>query len=281
MSQRKQIILALVANRAGVIGAGLLVAIVVFCVLGPIVYTADPDAVDPALALSPPDGGHPLGTDQLGRDVLARLMKGGQVSLLIGLAAGMTATFLGVTWGVIASMSPRFVDAALMRFVDVLMSIPVLFFVLLLAASFRPTAFLLILVAALGSWLIPARLMRAESLSLLSRPYVEAAQGMAATRRRIFGLYLMPNSIGTIVVVLTFQIADAILLIAGLSFLGFGVPPPTASWGSMLSDSQDFIFQNAWWLIYPVGGMIFITVIAVNLIGDALRDSFEIRLQSR
>ena len=278
-SGRRGVLRAFAQNRTGVGGAVLLLLIAAACWIGPLFYHVQPNAVDPTAFLAPPSAQHLLGTDQLGRDVLARLLYGGQVSLLIGLAAAVTATTLGVTWGVISGLYGGWVDSLMMRTVDVVMSIPPLFFVLLLAVIFRPTTALLIIVVAIGAWLLPARLMRAEAQSIMARPFVEAARGMSAGNRRLIFRYLLPNSIGTIVVNLTFQVADAMLLIAALSFLGFGVPAPTASWGSMLSDAQDYIFQNAWWLVYPAGASILLTVIAVNLVGDGLRDAFEVRLR--
>ncbi|WP_432970766.1 ABC transporter permease [Dactylosporangium sp. CA-233914] len=268
-------------NTTGVAGVLLLLLIAAACWIGPLFYHAEPNAIDPTASLTAPSHDHPLGTDQLGRDVLARLLHGGQVSLLIGLAAAVTATVLGVACGVVAGLYGGWVDSMLMRFVDVMIAIPTMFFVLLLATIFRPSAPLLIIVGAIGAWLVPARLMRAEAQSIMARPYVEAARGMSARNGRLVRRYLVPNSIGTIVVNLTFQVADAMLLIAGLSFLGFGIPAPTASWGSMLSNAQDFIFQGAWWLVYPVGGAILLTVVAVNLVGDALRDAFDVRLRDR
>jgi peptide/nickel transport system permease protein len=264
-------------HLGAVAGGVFLLTIVAFSWLGPLLYSVNPNAVDPAGALQHPHGGHILGTDQLGRDVLARLMHGGQTSLTVGLAAAAVATFLGVSYGVLAGFYGRWIDALLMRFVDVMMAIPVLFFVLLLAAIFRPTLVLLVLVVAIGAWLIPARLIRAETVSIMARQYIEAGRGLGASKFRLITKHVLPNAIGTIAVNLTFQVADAILLVAALSFLGFGIQPPTASWGGMLTDAQSYLFQNAWWLIYPPGGAILLTVVAVNLIGDGLRDALEVR----
>jgi peptide/nickel transport system permease protein len=282
MPRRRHVALRIfIQNRASLVGAALLLLIIVACWMGPLFYRTGPNAIDTAAFFAPPSARHILGTDELGRDELARLLYGGQISLLIGLAAALAATLLGVSCGVLAGLFGGWVDVVLMRFVDVVFSIPVLFFVLFLATIYQPSAPLLIFVAAIGAWLVPARLMRSETKSIMARPFVEAARGMGARNSRLVRRYLVPNSVGTIVVNLTFQVADAMLLIAALSFLGFGIPAPTASWGSMLTGSQNYIFQNAWWLVLPPGVAILLTVIAVNLVGDGLRDAFEVRLRER
>jgi peptide/nickel transport system permease protein len=169
----------------------------------------------------------------------------------------------------------------MMRIVDAVLAIPVLFVLLLLATIIRINAVNLTLVVALFSWLVPARLIRGETLTLRTREYVQAVKGMGGGAARSIFLHLIPNAIGTIVVNVTFQVADAILVLATLGYLGFGIPAPAANWGSMLSQGVSYIYAGEWWLIYPVGSLIILTVLAFNLVGDALRDAFDVRLQGR
>ena len=161
----------------------------------------------------------------------------------------------------------------MMRIVDAFLAIPVLFLLLFLATVWRPSVLMLILVVGLVSWLIPARLARGETLSLRTREYVQAAKTMGVRTPTIIYRHIVTNSIGTIMVNATFQIADAILLVAALSFLGLGIPPPAANWGSMLSDGLNFVYSGYWWLIYPAGIAIVLTVVAFNLVGDGMRDA--------
>jgi peptide/nickel transport system permease protein len=169
----------------------------------------------------------------------------------------------------------------MMRVVDVLLSIPTLFLLIALVTIFHASELLIILVIAFVSWLVPARLIRGETLSLRIREYVQAVKVMGGGRTRIIGRHIIPNSVGTIVVFATFQIADSILLLAALGFLGFGVPAPGTDWGSMLSSGVDAAGNGWWWQIYPAGVCIIVVVVAFNFVGDALRDSLEVRLQKR
>jgi len=169
----------------------------------------------------------------------------------------------------------------MMRIVDSMLAIPTLFLLLVLAAMFVPSLPMLIFIVALVAWLTPARLIRGETLSLRTREYVDAVRVMGGTDARIVVRHIIPNTIGTIMVNATFQVADAILLVAALSYLGLGVPPPATNWGDMLSDGVAYTYAGYWWLIYPAGIAIVVTVVAFNLIGDAMRDAFEVRLQKR
>jgi peptide/nickel transport system permease protein len=168
-----------------------------------------------------------------------------------------------------------------MRIVDVLLSIPLLFLTIALAVIFRPSLELLIFIIGGVSWLITSRLVRGETLSLRVREYVQAVRVMGGSRRRIVLRHIIPNAIGTIVVNATFQVADAILLLAALGFVGLGVPLPQTDWGSMLSNGVNYALNGYWWEIYPAGVCIVLVVVALNFIGDALRDSLEVRLQRR
>jgi peptide/nickel transport system permease protein len=270
-----------VQNSLAVVGVGIVVFMTLFCFAGPIFYHTDTTTVNLANEFLPPSAQHLLGTDQLGFDVISRLMVGGQTSLEIGIAAALIATVFGVLWGAVAGFFGGWVDNILMRFVDVMLAIPALFLLLFLAVAFPRNVFTLILVVSVTAWLIPARLVRAEALTLRTREYVQAVTMMGGGGFRIVLRHIIPNSIGTIMVNATFQVADAILLVAAINFLGLGIAPPATNWGAMLSDGIEFIANGWWWLIYPAGIAIVLTVVAFNFIGDALRDALEVRLQKR
>jgi peptide/nickel transport system permease protein len=268
-------------NKLAVIGVGLVILVVLFCFAGPLAYHTDQVHSNPLAVNQPPSARHPLGTDDVGFDVLGRLMAGGQSSIEIGLAVAVVATSFGMLWGAVSGYVGGAVDSVMMRVVDVILSLPSLFIFIYLATVFRPTLLLLIAVLAALSWLGPARLVRGETLSLRTREYVQAVRLMAGSSLRIILRHIAPNAIGTIIVNATFQVADAILALATLSFLGFGLPPPAATWGGMLSNGTNYLFDGYWWEVYPAGVMIVVTVIAFNFIGDALRDAVEVRLQRR
>jgi peptide/nickel transport system permease protein len=272
---------AFLENKLGLAGLALIVLVVLFCFVGPELYHTNQVATNLAQANLRPGGAHPLGTDAVGYDELGRMMIGGQSSIEIGFVAAALASILGVLWGAISGYFGGLVDSVMMRIVDAFLSLPVLFVLLLLASVIRPNAFNLTLIVAVFAWLVPARLIRGEALTLRSREYVQAVKGMGGGASRSVFLHVIPNAIGTIVVNITFQIADAVLLLAALGYLGFGIPPPSANWGEMLSQGISFLYAGEWWIIYPVGIMIILTVLAFNLVGDALRDAFDLRLQRR
>jgi peptide/nickel transport system permease protein len=270
-----------VQNRLAVVGLAVLVLLLVFCFLGPLVYHTDQVDVNLADASLPPGAGHPLGTDETGYDELGRLMVGGRVSLEIGFAAAVIATLVGTLWGAVAGFLGGVVDSVLMRIVDALLAIPILFLLLYLVSIVRPSLTVMIVVLGLTAWLVPARLVRGESLSLRVREYVQAVRVMGGSSRRSVLRHILPNVAGTVTVNATFQVADAILLIAYLGYLGLGISPPATDWGGMLSQGTNYIFPNYWWLIYPPGLLIVAVVVAVNFVGDGLRDAVEVRLQRR
>ena len=206
-------------------------------------------------------------------------MVGGQSSLEIGAAVAVLATSFGVIWGAIAGFTGGFIDSAMMRIVDVILAVPALFLLLILATSVAPSTLELIVVLSFLAWQVPSRLVRGESLSLRTREFVQAVKVMGGGSARSVIRHIIPNTVSTIVVNATFQVADAILILAILSYLGFGLPPPAATWGGMLSDGSSYIFAGYWWQIYPVGILIVVVVVAFNFVGDALRDLLDVRLR--
>jgi peptide/nickel transport system permease protein len=268
-------------NKLAVAGAVIVVVMVLFCFLGPLFYHGNTTVVDFANETLPPGAGHPLGTDANGNDVLARLMTSGQISLEVGFAAAVLATVIGVLWGSVAGYIGGVLDAFMMRIVDAALSIPVLFLLLVLAALITPTEPILIAVIALVSWLTTARLVRGEALSLRTREYVQAMKVMGGGGTRAVLRHIAPNAIGTIMVNLTFQVADAIGFIVALSYLGLGIRPPEEDWGAMLSNGVTYVADGYWWLIVPAGFCIVIVITAIIWIGEGLRDAVEVRLQRR
>jgi peptide/nickel transport system permease protein len=280
----RQILRVFVENKLAVVGLGVVVFFVLFCFAGPLVYHSNQLNSEAALnnvQNAPPGQGHPLGTDTTGFDMLGRLMFGGQASLIVGFASAAAATVIGVIYGALAGFIGGWLDALMMRIVDVLLSIPVLFLLIALVTIYKQSEVLIIVVIAFVSWLIPARLVRGETLTLRVREYVQAVRVMGGSRTRIVGRHIVPNAIGTIVVFATFQVADSILLLAALGFIGLGIPAPGTDWGTMLSNGVDSAALGYWWQIYPAGLCIVLVVIAFNFIGDSLRDALEVRLQRR
>lgn len=269
------------SNRLASAGLVILVLLVLFCFLGPIFYHSDQLNSNLLLTDQAPGGGFPLGTDGNGFDVLGRLMKGGQTSLEIGLFAALIATVIGTLWGAIAGLAGGIIDATMMRVVDMLLAIPFLFIILIVAVRYSSNVTTLSIVLGIFSWLVPARLVRGEVLTLRVRDFVSAARVMGASRARLVLRHLVPNALGTVVVNITFQVADAILALSALGFLGFGVQYPGTDWGDQLFDGAGNLNNGYWWLIYPVGILLVVTVMACNLIGDALRDALDVRLRRR
>jgi peptide/nickel transport system permease protein len=279
-----QIFRVFIENKLAVAGLLVIVGIIAFCFLGPHFYHTNQTNQQAALLNSqnaPPGNGHPLGTDGTGFDILGRLMYGGQTSLIVGFASAFVATVVGVIYGAVSGFFGGWVDSLAMRLVDILLSIPVLFLLIALVTIYHASEALLIVVIAFVSWLVPARLIRGETLTLRVREYVEAVRVMGGGKSRIVGRHIIPNAIGTIVVFATFQVADSILLLAALGFLGFGVPSPQTDWGTMLSNGANAAGNGWWWEIYPAGIAIILVVVAFNFVGDALRDALEVRLQRR
>jgi ABC-type dipeptide/oligopeptide/nickel transport system permease subunit len=269
------------SNRLAVVGLFVLVFFVIFCFLGPLVYHTNQSLTNPLITDLAPGHGHPLGTDDNGFDELGRIMKGGQTALEIGFFASFIATIIGTVYGAVSGLAGGIIDGIMMRFVDILLSIPFLFIVLVLATKYSATVLDESLILGLFSWLVAARLVRGEVLTLRVRDFVSAARVMGGTRRRLVFRHLIPNALSVVIVNVTFQVADAILALAYLGFLGFGLQYPAASWGDMLGNAQNAVSSGYWWLVYPVGGCLVAVVLACNLIGDALRDALDVRLRRR
>jgi peptide/nickel transport system permease protein len=270
-----------VRNRLAVVGVGILLFFVVFCFLGPLFYHTNLLTVSLINAHDPPGAGHPLGADVNGFDVLGELMKGGQAALEIGFFAAFVAITIGALVGAVAGLAGGIIDTVLMRVVDIFLSVPFLFVVLILAARFGATVLSLSLVIGGFSWQVPARLVRGEVLTIRERDFVLAARTAGSGSWRLIRKHLLPNSLGVMIVNVTFQVADAILAVAYVGFLGFGLHYPNLDWGDMISDGVTYMQDGYWWLIYPVGVCIVLTVMALNFIGDALRDSMDVRLRRR
>ncbi|MBO0768661.1 MAG: ABC transporter permease [Solirubrobacterales bacterium] len=270
-----------VQNRLAVVGLVLIVVLLLFSLIGPLIYHA-PSAAD-ALASKDqgPGGGYLLGTDSNGSDIMTQLMKGGQSSLLVGFVVGIFSTVLGLVYGAIAGFFGKALDNVMMRIIDIGLAIPVVFLFVFLAQVLKPNLLLLIGMLTAVSWLLPARLVRGESLSLRTREYVQAVRGMGGGSWRIIARHLIPNTIGTITVTITFQIANAVLVLAILQYLGFGLPPTTPTWGNTLFLAMQNFQDGYWWEVYPALVLIVLTVLAFNFVGDALQDAFDVRLQER
>ncbi len=271
-------------NKLALISVGMIVLMLLFCFVGPHIYVT-PQAnfvvTSVGQVLAHPSAQHLLGTDPNGYDTVGRLMVGGATALEIALLAAGIATIFGVFFGAISGYAGGAVDAVMMRIVDTVLSVPTLFLLIVIAAILHPSFWLIVFIVALAAWLVPARLIRGETLTLRTREYVQAVRAMGGGGSRIVARHIIPNAVGTIIVNATFQIADAIGLLAALGFLGFGVPAPGTSWGQMLSDGISYAQEGAWWLIYPAGICIILVTVSFNYIGDALRDAFEVRLQRR
>ncbi len=269
------------SNRLAVIGFAILIFFVLFSFVGPLIYHTNQLDTSLTLADQPPSAAHLLGTDGNGFDELGRIMKGGQASLEIGFFAAFVAIVIGTLWGAVSGLAGGIIDSSLMRVVDIFLSVPFLFVVLILAVKFGATVLSLSLVIGGFAWQVPARLVRGEVLSLRERDFVLAARTAGANSWRLITRHLIPNALGVVIVNVTFQVADAILAVSYVGFLGFGLHFPNVDWGDQLSDGITYLQDGYWWLIYPVGACIVLTVMALNFIGDALRDAMDVRLRRR
>ena len=266
------------SHRPAVAGLAFLLLMAAATIIGPqfLPYGYDDqdfDLIGSPGAISP---SHWLGSDELGRDALTRLLYGGRVSLAVGLAGALIATTLGTIIGALAGFYRGIVDSLLMRFTDVMLSIPPLLLVLLLSGLLRPSVPLLIAIIGALIWMGTARLVRSQFLALRERVFVEAARALGAGGPRLIMRHILPNAVGPITVAATLAVGSSILLESALSFLGFGVQPPVPTWGNLLNTATPWLSQ-APWLAIPPGLCIFGTVLATNFVGDGLRDAMEPR----
>jgi len=259
-------------NRRAMSGVWIVVIMIIFCFVAPLFYRTNLTTVNLNLANNPPGGGHPLGTDDFGTDVLGRLMVGGQSSLELGFAVAIASTVLGALYGAISGMIGGVIDAILMRVVDTLLSVPTFILLLIVASMYSLNLLTIIILLSLLSWPPVSRLVRAEVLSLRTRDFVHAATTMGATHRRILFRHLMPNTFNVFIVTATFAVADSIYALSALSFLGLGPPPPFADWGTMLTNGVNNLFNGYWWQVYPPLIVLVLTVLAFRQIGDACND---------
>ena len=265
-------------HRLAMFGLVVLSLLVLLAVFAPLASPYSPYALNLADRAQSPNLNHWLGTDNTGRDTWARVILAGRVSLSVGLVAVSIATGVGTLIGSIAGFFGGRTDAALMRVTDVVMTFPALVVIIALVSVFGPSIYNTMIGIGLLTWPTIARLVRGEFLTLREQPFVEAAKGLGARSPRLIFRHVLPNALGPIVVAATFGVASAILLEAGLSFLGLGVQPPTPSWGNMLRDAQSLtVLETMPWLWVPPGVMIVAAVLSINFIGDGLRDAVDPR----
>jgi len=269
-------------NRLAVAAAVVVLVFVAMAIFAPILAPNDPNETDLFRRLQPPGwatGGewsYFLGCDALGRDIFSRIIYGARISIFIGLAVVLAATAVGILTGLLAGYLRGWVDVAISRVVDILLGFPYLIFAIGLMAMMGPGLLNIILALAYKEWVIPARVVRGETLVVRELEYVEAARALGASRRHIMLREILPNIVSPLIVVATIRMANVIILEASLSFLGLGVQPPTASWGSMVADGRAFILE-AWWVSTFPGVAILLLVLAINVASQALRDAFDPR----
>lgn len=267
---------ALGRNRLSVIALLFLVAVHGLVFLGPLAWAIPPEQTSALDALSPPGPAHPLGTDDLGRDELSRLLHGGQVTLLVGLAAMLTATVLGLLVGSVAAFYGGWTDALLMRLTDT-MTAPAFFLIVTAMLVLGPGPATLVAIIGVTSWMQVARVIYGETLRFKSREFVLAAEALGASRLRMLILHVLPQTVPTLVVSATLGVGISILTESAVSYLGLGIQPPTPSWGNMLQNAQQYVWTAPTLAIFP-GAVITAVVLAYNFLGDGLRDALDPRL---
>lgn len=264
-------------NKLSVLSAITILLLITVSILAPFLSPYDPTSIDVHNVLSPPDKKHLLGTDELGRDLLSRIIWGSRVSLKVGFVAVGIAILIGIIIGALAGFYGGWTDAILMRFVDIMLAFPTFFLILAVISILEQNIFTIMVVIGLTSWMDVARLVRAEFLSLKEKDFVGAARAVGASDKRLIFTHILPNALSPVFVAATFGVAGAILIESGLSFLGLGVQPPDPSWGNILTAGKDNI-EVAWWLSFFPGFAILITVLSYNLVGEGLRDALDPRL---
>ena len=256
----------------------LLIAVHLLVFAGPFVWTISPQATDPLHTLSPATAGHPLGTDDLGRDELSRMLQGGQVTLLVGFAAMATAVAVGLLVGALAGFYGGWADTLLMRLTDAMMAIPSFFLIVLAVTVIGAGPLTLILVIGGTAWMPVARVIYGETLRWKVIDFVVAAESMGAASGYILARHVLPQTIPSVIVAATLNVAFAILTESAVSYLGLGIQPPTASWGTMLQNAQQYVWTAPELAIYP-GIVITVVVLSYNFLGDGLRDVLDPRLR--
>jgi len=267
-------------NRLAIGGLITIILIFLIAIFAFLLAPYDPGKTDVSKKLKPPSLEHFLGTDQLGRDVFSRMLFGSRISLSVGFVAVAISIFIGILVGAIAGYYGRWVDSILMRFVDIMLCFPSFFLILTVVALLGPSLFNVMVVIGITSWMGTSRFVRAEFLSLRERDFVQAARSLGVKDRRIISRHILPNALAPVFVTATLDVATAVLVEAGLSFLGFGVQPPEPSWGNILTEGRTYIF-DAWWLTVFPGLAILMTVLSFNLVGEGLRDTLDPRLRGR
>jgi oligopeptide transport system permease protein len=263
-------------NRLAVAGGALLLLLAAACVLGPVfsAYGYADQNLDNTFA--PPSGAHWLGTDQLGRDLLVRVLYGGRISLGVGLCATFVALTIGVVYGAVSGYVGGRTDAVMMRLVDIMYALPFTIFVILLMVFFGRNIILLFVAIGAVEWLTMARIVRGQIMTLKKMEFIEAARSLGYGNRRIIFRHLLPNALGPIIVYTTLTIPAVMLLEAFLSFLGLGVQPPMSSWGTLIKDGAEKM-EEYWWLLVFPGALFSLTLFSLNFLGDGLRDALDVR----
>ncbi len=264
-------------NRMALAGGSIVFSMFLMAAIASLV-SSDPSAIDVSQSLLSPSWSHPLGTDDLGRDVLVRMLYGARISLLVGFVAVGISCLIGIFLGSLAGYYGGWIDALIMRFVDIMLCFPTFFLILAVIAFLDPSIWNIMIVIGLTSWMGVARLIRAEFLSLRQRDFVLAAQALGSSDLRLIFRHILPNAMSPVLVSATLGIAGAILTESALSFLGIGVQPPTPSWGNMLITGKQTL-GSAWWLSVFPGLAILITVLGYNLLGEGIRDALDPRLK--
>jgi len=263
------------SNRLAIAGALVLVVLALACAAGP-VFSQSYEEQNLDLGAMPPSPQHWLGTDTLGRDLLARILYGGRISITVGLVATFVALAIGVTYGAVAGFIGGKVDSVMMRVVDILYALPFAIFVILLMVFFGRNIFLLFFAIGAVEWLTMARIVRGQVMSIKKMEFIEAARALGLGRRRIIFKHLIPNVLGPVIVYTTLTIPAVMLLEAFLSFLGLGVQAPMSSWGVLIKDGSEKM-EEYWWLLVFPGALFSLTLFSLNFLGDGLRDALDVR----
>lgn len=258
-------------NKMILTGIIIVCSLFVFAVFAPFFSSYDYKEQNIYERLQPPSSKHLMGTDEFGRDVFTRMLYGARISMSVGLIAVLISTFIGIILGSISGYFGGVVDNIIMRFVDIVLTIPTLFLILILIVFLGPSIFNIMFIIGLTSWTDIARIMRAEVMSLKRAGFVDAARLIGLCKRDIILKHILPNAMSAIFVYMTFGISGAILIESGLSFLGLGVQPPVPSWGNILTAGKDYI-HSAWWMVAYPGFAIFLSVFGFNILGEGLRD---------